>query len=136
MAASAWKKIFPDGRGLLDGNHLNRIFTAAAAIQGLVTGTLTATGAAAFTGGVTLGGVQVDQLTTVAAAGASLGTATAIPITANTVVVTVTASTEGVKLPVASTGRSITILANPTVGNKVYGAAAGQLIGANTTATT
>ena len=72
----------------------------------------------------------------VAAAGASQGTATAMPATAFVVMVSATASTEGVKLPTAVTGKQYKVVASPTVGNKIYGGAAGQLIGANTTATT
>jgi hypothetical protein len=75
-------------------------------------------------------------LITVAAAGASLGTATAIPAGAQIVNVTTTTSAEGVKLPTAGTGRRVTLLTPTTKGYKVYGAAAGQLINAATTATT
>lgn len=58
---------------------------------------------------------------TVAAAGATQGNATLISAVKGAVVkVTVTASTEGVKLPVASTGMRVTILADPSVGVKVY----------------
>lgn len=56
----------------------------------------------------------------VAAFGATQGTATAIPDAAVEVIVTVTASTEGVKLPTAVTGKSITIFADPAIGVKVY----------------
>ena len=91
---------------------------------------------ATFPNGSTVSGAQKGSLVTVAAAGATLGTATAIPGTAYIVNVTVTASTEGVKLPTASTGREMTLLTPTTKGYKVYGAAAGQLINANTTATT
>lgn len=73
---------------------------------------------------------------TVAAAGASQGNATAISLPAATVAITVTASTEGVKLPAVSTGARFLLMASPTVGNKVYAAAAGQKIGTATTATT
>lgn len=72
---------------------------------------------------------------TVAAFGASQGNATAITLPAGTVSVTVTASTEGVKLPVASTGARFMLLADPSVGAKVYAATGGK-IGAATTAST
>lgn len=75
---------------------------------------------------------------TVAAAGASLGTATAISATGGSnVFVTVTASTEGVKLPsITGAGMRFTVWAATGVGVKVYANAAGQSIGAGTTATT
>lgn len=72
---------------------------------------------------------------TVAAFGASQGTATQIPAGAAVVFVTATASTEGVKLPVASTGARYLLQASATVGAKVYAATLGR-IGAATTATT
>lgn len=75
-------------------------------------------------------------LAIVAAAGASQGTATQIPGNPGLVFVTVTASTEGVKLPTPATGKRLTMVASATVGNKVYPAAAGQSIGTATTATT
>lgn len=97
---------------------------------------ITSTGLATFTGGATYGGAQKDVLITVAAAGATQGTATAIPATANLVNVTVTASTEGVALPACSTGRTIVLLTPTTKGYKVYSNAAGTVINAATTATT
>lgn len=56
----------------------------------------------------------------VAAAGASQGTATALPLLAQNVQVTVTASTEGVLLPVPTTGKVRRIFVPGTVGVKVY----------------
>lgn len=56
----------------------------------------------------------------VAAAGATQGGATALPTTAQNVQVTVTASTEGVILPVAATGKIRRIFVPGTVGVKVY----------------
>ncbi len=75
---------------------------------------------------------------TVAAAGATQGTATAIPASAIVVNVTTTTSAEGVKLPTASTGRVIFLNGGGGTNKlfKVYGGAAGQLINAGTTATT
>jgi hypothetical protein len=60
-----------------------------------------------------------------AAAGATQGTAGVI--TSPTVVVTVTASTEGVKLPVAATGMSIKVFCPGTIGVKVYPGLNGKL---------
>lgn len=68
----------------------------------------------------------------VAAFGASQGNATQIGVAAFSVVVTVTASTEGVKLPSAATGLQYRVLANPTVGVKVY-PFLGDVIGAAAT---
>lgn len=133
MAAETWKPFFPNGKGLLDGAKLNRILTGLQAIQSLVSGTINATGA------FILGGTYSETVTTVAAAGASVGTATAIPATASLVNVTVTASTEGVKLPSIATvgvGSVITVMPSTTVGVKVYAGAAGQSIGTGTTNTT
>lgn len=98
--------------------------------------TLSASGLATLSGGVTIGGAQKEVLTTVAAAGTVQGNATAIAASALLVNVTVTASTEGVALPTVATGRMITLLAPTTKGFKVYTAAAGQVINAATTATT
>lgn len=67
--------------------------------------------------GVVNNGVRLPV--TVAAFGATQGTATLIPAGVD-IIVTVTASTEGVKLPVATTGRTLTIFADPAIGVKVY----------------
>ena len=99
-----------------------------------VQGTLTATGGTS--GGGAASGANLQKITTVAAAGATLGTATAISSAAREVYATATASTEGVKLPTAVTNTLIRVWASAAVGVKVYAAAAGQKIGAATTATT
>ena len=91
---------------------------------------------AKFPNGSTVSGAQVGSLTTVAAAGATQGTATPIAQGAYIVNVTVTTSTEGVQLPTPSTGRELTLLTPTTKGYKVYTRAAGQVINAATTATT
>ncbi len=66
----------------------------------------------------TISGLQVFTPTVVAAAGATQGTATAI--TTSRVIVTVTASAEGVKLPTAATGVEVRIHVPGTVGVSVY----------------
>ena len=71
---------------------------------------------------------------TVAAAGSTQGAATVIGSTAYNVVVSVTASTEGIKLPAATTGLQFRILVSPTVGVKVYPATGGILGAAATNA--
>lgn len=96
----------------------------------LVSGSMTTSGGSTTTGATT------RAISVVAAAGATLGTATAIPATANTVYATVTLSSEGVKLPAAATGLTVYVLAQSDKGVKVYAAAAGQKIGTATTATT
>lgn len=75
-------------------------------------------GAASFPDGITVTGYlnQVPQV--VAAAGASQGTATLI--STGKVRVTVTASTEGVRLPSAATGAQVMISVPGAVGVKVY----------------
>lgn len=83
-----------------------------------------------------LAGANLQAITVVAAAGATLGTATAIPAGTRTAYATVTLSSEGVKLPAAQTNLVVTILAQQDKGVKVYAAAAGQKIGTATTATT
>lgn len=125
------------------------LITATSGVAGAVNGTLgagtpaaatvTTLGAnstATLTNGLTRGGAQISTVSFVAAAGATQGNATAIAAGQSTVVVTVTASTEGVKLPTAATGKRVDIFADPSVGAKVYAAAAGQKIGTATTATT
>lgn len=95
------------------------------------------TQAAVFPNGTsTTVGPSVETITTVAAAGATQGTATAVPATALIVIVTLTASSEGVKMPTAVAGNSIVMLADTAHSYKVYGGAAGQSINAGTTATT
>lgn len=56
----------------------------------------------------------------VAAAGASQGTATALPTNAQRVLITVTASTEGVLLPTPSTGKVRRLFVPGTVGARIY----------------
>lgn len=69
---------------------------------------------------------------TLAAAGATQGTASAISKSA--VYVTVTASTQGIKLPTAAEGKRVVIFSAPTVGVKVY-PFSGDKIGAAATNT-
>lgn len=95
---------------------------------------LTVQGALTAAGGST--GANLQTISTVAAAGTTLGTATAIPATAREVRATVTTSSQGVKLPTAVTNTLIRVWAQSDKGVSVYAAAAGQKIGAATTATT
>lgn len=99
-------------------------------VVGNVTGNLTGNVTGSISGGTVL------TTATVAAAGATQGGATAIAAASFLVNVTATASSEGVKLPTAATGKNLTLLAPTTKGVKVYGGAAGQIINAATTATT
>lgn len=69
---------------------------------------------------LTLNQMSAGAFGVVAAAGASQGNATALPLLAQNVQVTVTASTEGVLLPVPSTGKVRRIFTSLTVGCKVY----------------
>lgn len=93
-----------------------------------VQGTVTTTGGGA--------GANLQAITVVAAAGATQGNATAIGATARVVYATVTASTQGVALPTPATNLQVVVLAQSDKGVKVYPKAAGQTIGAATTATT
>lgn len=136
MAASAWQKLFPDGRGLLNGNHLNRIFTGAAKVSAMEMGSIIIDGAATFNGGSTVTGQQKVNIATVIATGSSVANARTVGTTASTIVVNATASTEGVKLPTPSTGLEVTVYAPTAVGVLVYASAAGQSIGTGTTNTT
>lgn len=62
-----------------------------------------------------------------AAAGATQGNATALPTTGQNIVVTVTASTEGVILPTAATGKVRRIVVPGTVGVKIYPPVGGRI---------
>lgn len=105
--------------GSLSGSETVGVDTQSSGGVSPQTGALTTT---------TLGlGVQ-----TVAAAGTSQGTATAIAAAGAIVFVTVTASTEGIKLPTAAQGLRYTVYADPAIGNKVY-PATGALIAAGAT---
>jgi hypothetical protein len=69
--------------------------------------------------------LSVNQLSAgafgvVAAAGASQGTATALPTDAQRIQVTVTTSTEGIILPTPATGKVRRIFVPGTVGVKIY----------------
>lgn len=69
-----------------------------------------------------------------AAAGATQGNASVIPDTASIITVTVTASTQGVKLPTAATGKRVTVAAASAKGVKVYPATNDRIHGAATNA--
>jgi hypothetical protein len=75
-------------------------------------------GASPQTAAITVDQLSVGSFGIVAAAGASQGTATLLASMAN--IVTVTASTEGVKLPLAATGLMRRVFVPGTVGVKVY----------------
>lgn len=76
---------------------------------------------------VSLNQISAGALGVVAAAGATQLGATALPTTAQNVRVTVTASTEGVILPTAATGKVRRIFVPGTVGVKVYPPVGGQI---------
>ncbi len=75
-----------------------------------------------------------EGATTLAAAGATQGNAASIPAGTSVVYVTVTASTQGVKLPTAVAGKRITVLSASAVGNKIYPATGALIQGAATNA--
>lgn len=82
--------------------------------------------------GLTNTGTTITAAQTVAAAGATQGNAGAIGETITDVVVTVTASTQGVRLPAAVLNKRINVWPDPAVGVKLY-PATGALIGAAST---
>lgn len=89
-------------------------------LDGVVGGNTPAAGAFTSLSATTItnSGLASKTPQIVAAAGASQGTATAI--SKSLVFVTVTASTEGVKLPTAATGVQVQVICPGTVGVKVY----------------
>jgi hypothetical protein len=93
---------------------------------------LAAGGSPAKFAGITNTGDSTSTPVSVAAAGATQGNATAVPAGALDIVATATASTEGIRLRAAVTGRMKRVWASPTVGLKVY-PATGQILGAAAT---
>lgn len=91
----------------------------------VLSGSLTAA-SANYTGGATNAGKVSQTPSVVAAAGANQTAATLIG-DVYTVRVTVTSSAEGVKLPVATTGRMILVYVPGTVGVKIYPNTNGQI---------
>lgn len=86
-------------------------------LNDLVVDTLTVAGLATL-GGVNNTGINTNPPQVLAAVGATQGNAGVI--TKSRVIVTVTASTEGVKLPVAATGMEVRVHVPGTIGVKVY----------------
>ncbi len=130
-------KTFTPGFRTIDGGDLNSAFgqvndALAGTTPAVYTGTFNGvvggtTPAAATVTDFTTNGVVTETAQTLAAAGATQGTATLI--TKSVVIVTVTASTEGVKLPASPTGKRVAVLADPAVGVKVYPNAGCQIEG-------
>lgn len=86
----------------------------------VVVDTEIANGSAPQGAALTVNQISAGAFGTVAAAGATQGNATALPTTAQRILVTVTASTEGVILPTAATGKVRRIFVPGTVGAKIY----------------
>ncbi len=101
--------------------------TAAALASALVAG-----GSPIVAAGITNTGDATNSPTVVAAAGATQGNSTLVPAGAVEIVATVTASTEGIRLRPAVTGRVKRVWASPAVGVKVY-PTTGSIIGAAAT---
>ena len=95
-----------------------------------VSGAVTVGGALTTTGGISNSGLNTNLPQVLAAAGATQGNAGVI--TNSRVIVTVTASTEGVKLPVAATGLEVRVHVPGTVGVKVYPGVNGKLDASST----
>ena len=81
-------------------------------------------------------GQSTHQLVTVKATGNSVANARTVGTASSFIVVTATASTEGVKLPTLVTGLQVTIFAPTAVGVLVYASGVGTGIGTGTTNTT
>lgn len=79
-------------------------------------------------------GRMQPSMQTVAAAGATQGNAGVITGSAGVIIVTVTASTQGVKLPTAATGLEYRVHVPGSVGVKVYPFAADKIDAAATNA--
>ena len=79
-------------------------------------------------------GATTTTPSTVAAAGATQGNATAIGASVTDVIVTVTASTQGLKLPTAALGKRLRVWPDTVKGNKLYPATGGKIGAAATNA--
>lgn len=126
------------GYRLMKGESINEIIrrvngTDNGDYKGAFNGTVGATTPAAgvFTN-LSQTGYRIAVPQTLAAAGATQGNAAAI--TSSVVMVTVTASTQGVKLPTAVTGLQVTICAASGKGVKVYPFSGDRIQGAATNA--
>ncbi len=126
------------GYRLMKGESINQIIrrvngTDNGDYKGTFNGTVGATipAAGSFTT-LTRTGYTISVPQTLAAAGATQGDAAAI--TSSVVMVTVTASTEGVKLPTAATGLQVTVCAASAKGCKVWPFAGDRIQGAATNA--
>lgn len=109
---------FATGFRLFAGESLNALVTSINNLTGFGTaGPVVATTLSASTS-TTQGGTLTQSPTILAAAGATQGNAAAI--TTGFVIVTVTASTQGVKLPTAVTGLTVKVACPGTKGVKVY----------------
>lgn len=84
--------------------------------------------------GLSNSGASSTTPSTVAAAGATQGNATAIGASVTDVIVTVTASTQGLKLPTASLGKRLRVWPDTVKGNKLYPATGGKVGAAATNA--
>ena len=94
--------------------------TFTGALVGNVTGNVTGgTTGAVTASSVANSGTQTGNATVYAAAGATQGTATLIGAVLMAII-TATASSEGVRLPTAATGRMVYVTIPGTVGTKVY----------------
>lgn len=104
-------------------NAQNLPFLADSQVAGNMTvaaDTQTGGGSAPAGAALTVNQLSAGAFGVVAAAGATQGNATALPTNAQRVMVTVTASTEGVVLPTPATGKVRRIFVPGTVGVKIY----------------
>lgn len=116
------------GFRLFAGEKLNEIIDAINSVQG-APGSTAAAGA--FTN-LSLNGTRTETPQTLVATGATQGNAA--QITGARVIVTVSASTQGVKLPTAATGKVVAVNVGGTKGVKVYPATGDKISTASTNA--
>lgn len=136
MAIAAFAKLFPNGRGLLNGRHLNDLFTGNQQMQAInVSGNVTA-GSLTTTGATVINGSVVEKPQLLTAAGTTQLGAAAILATVALAIVTVaaTASTHGVRLPTAVTGKVVQVANAGAFGVKVYPSTNGKIGAASTNA--
>ncbi len=147
MAASTWQKLWPPGRGLVNIDHLNRIFTGAAKIQALeASGNITADGTLVGGNISTMGTLTAKNEVTsagatstafpalITATGSTQLGAKALTVAYNYIIQASTASTKGIRLPAASTGLQVTIANAAAFGVKVWPSTNGKIGAASTNA--
>ncbi len=115
------------------GNGAGTGTVGADGFLGPLTGNVTGNVIGNVTGAVTATGVVLDTALVAAAGSNSQANSTALTKPLN-IVVTVSATTRGVKLPVATTGKQVEVINGVTTNMKVYPATNGKIGSAATNA--